>query len=52
MSMKKLKNISTGRLETYDDLDEAVAKITDPDKGKTKIKRKYLKKEVKTEEEE
>ena len=47
--MKKLKNISTGRLETEDDLEEAVAKIVDPKKGKTKLKKKYLRQEARIE---
>jgi len=48
--MKKLKNVATGRLETEEDLEEAVAKIANPKNGKTKIKRKSLKKEAKDEE--
>lgn len=47
--MKKIKYSTNGRLDTEEDLDEAVAKIADPSKGKTKIKKKQLKKEIKEE---
>lgn len=35
----KLKNQTTGRLETEDSLEEAVAKIKDQKKGKTRVKK-------------
>lgn len=38
--MKKFKNQTNGRLNTEDDLEEAVAKIRNPKKGKTKVKKK------------
>lgn len=37
--MKKPKYVTTGRLETEDNLEEAVAKIKDPKKGKTRVKK-------------
>lgn len=41
--MKNLKNLSTGRLETEEDLEEAVAKIVDPKKkGKTTPKKQQF----------
>jgi hypothetical protein len=43
--MKKLKNMSIGRLETEEDLEEAAAKLADPKKGKTKIKKKNTRKQ-------